>query len=168
MDSAGEASVRVWGDLSARERDALVAEHVMGYRFWLEQRGEYTLAVCVPAGAREPWMGSRDWALRAGRYVETTAADAVARGFFGDGPPRFTTDIAAAFRVVDRMRGIGWLRSAWWRRHAGGRCVQITSRADGWHVAIYPLDGSPDPASASGPLPEAICHAAVRACGVDV
>jgi hypothetical protein len=151
---SAETSVRAWGDLSARERDALIAEHVMGYRFWLEQRGEYTLAVCVPAGAREPWMGSRDWALRADRYVETTAADAVAKGFFGDGPPRFTTDIAAAFRVVEKARH--------------GRCVQITSRADGWHVAIYPLDGSLDPASASGPLPEAICHAAVRACGVDV
>jgi hypothetical protein len=115
----------VWGDLSARERDALIAWHVMGWVVVGLSDGPY--------GWRRPTEAS----------VHVLCADF-----------RPTADIAAAFRALEKARN--------------GRCVQITSRADGWHVAIYPLDGSLDPASASGPLPEAICHAALRACGVDV
>lgn len=89
-------------DLALRRR---VAE-ARGFRYWLERRGEYELAVTQPPGEREPWCKCRyeRHEQEAKRYREVDFAAAHKAGFFGrDTTPAYELDIAAAFSLLDGL-----------------------------------------------------------------
>jgi hypothetical protein len=54
----------------------LVAERVMGYQFWREQRGDYRMILLVTDG-REPWKKRRQecWEEDGKRYQKIAASD---------------------------------------------------------------------------------------------
>lgn len=109
------------------ELDALVAERVMG---WVRtNRSRFGIA---PAG---PVF----WGPPDGEGSVTTVL------------PRFSTDIAAAFEVVDRMQGreYGW--DLWLPNSAGFQRV----------AKVY--NGSGEWTAKGDTLPEAICRAAIAA-----
>jgi hypothetical protein len=95
----------------SRELDARVAE-MMGYRFWLEQRGNYRLAVKQRPGDREPWTRYRD--RTAEHYQECSAAVAATTGFFGEGMPAFSSDPTACEMVKKECRLRGWWYEESW------------------------------------------------------
>ena len=43
---------------AGREMDVLVATEVMGWKAWLEKRGEYTYIIYQKPNEREPWFRS--------------------------------------------------------------------------------------------------------------
>lgn len=73
-----------WSEMTERDRDALVAEKVMG---WTRH---------YPSIA---WEGCDHWWVRPG---ETDPHRGIGK------LPDYTTDIAAAWRVMERMRGLGF------------------------------------------------------------
>lgn len=98
-----------WKQMTSIERDAWVAEYVMGRRFWAERRGGYELAVMdvhlvgYPDGTwHEPWKRSRPGTEE--RYREIDCCEASRMGFHGQGPPRYTTDPAADYLVLKHIR----------------------------------------------------------------
>ena len=93
-----------------REVDALLCERVLGWRFYKETRGEYTLATSN-YGKDEPWAGVRDPDPE--RYTAIDAATAGALGFFGSGPPDFAHDIRAAMLLVPALANMGWSMTFW-------------------------------------------------------
>lgn len=93
-------------ELTDREIDALVAEKVKGERFFLERRGEYTLAVGMRDDGREPWFGVQK--PQPEKYTEVSATKAQETGFFGRGIKRYSHDISSAFEVVEAMRERGY------------------------------------------------------------
>lgn len=146
------------GVTNERALDAMMAEKVMGIRFWLEKRGEYELAVWTKGGV--PWHQNSDKP----RYREVDADLAFTTGFFGHMPPKYSQDISAAFEVVKRLRD-----------HPDLRFRTL-------HMVVYPYDrtfatfdhakyesgenwseGNGDHATEN-----AICLAALEAFGVDV
>lgn len=91
------------GAVAGPALDARVAQ-ALGYRAWKEKRGEYTLCVVQKPGDREPWFSIQNGeALHRARYEEVPCALAETIGFYGNGFPRFSTDIAAAWRVMTAM-----------------------------------------------------------------
>ena len=96
-------------DMSNEQIDAAVAQ-ALGYRAYLNQRGDYRLAVVQAPGAREPWKSSRNSETEKPRYTEVTCAEAQKAGFFGNGFPAYSTDATAALAVVEAMyaRGRGF------------------------------------------------------------
>lgn len=99
-----------WAKMTPRERDAMVAEALFGVRFWLEQRGEYKLAVTSLRDGREPWASTRNGTNE--RYTEVSGAEAVAAGFFGEGPKKYASTWPGFGLVVERMRELGWYWTA--------------------------------------------------------
>lgn len=99
------------------EIDALVAERVMGWVPWLEQRGPYQHVVWQQPGEQEPYRGRQDWQSHIHRY-RTMVVDEIdwhemivcQVGRIGEGRSGFapSRDIADAWRVVDRMRELGF------------------------------------------------------------
>jgi hypothetical protein len=146
-------SAIVWADLSPRERDALVGERVMGKRYWLQQRGEFRLAVWSDA-EWEPGKRHRAPANEAERHTATDALTAARTGFYGE-HPRYTTDIAAAWEVVEKMRETD-----------DNMIPCIAWSVFGYWIAGFVFGGIADAKAATAP--EAIAIAALRACGVEV
>jgi len=87
-----------------RELDAALDERVFKAEFWLEQRGEYRLAVRCEAG-RTPVDGRQDKDMS--RYEKCDALTALRTGFFGQGSPAYSTDWRAAGEVWEKMRERG-------------------------------------------------------------
>ena len=113
---------------AGRELDALVAEKVMGWT--RDDRGAW-----VPPGCRP---------LRNGYYTER--------------PGCYSTDIAAAWRVVEAMRVAGW-----YTKVEDGHDGPPSENPRGWHCRVSRaydwFEGWADTA------PLAICRAALAAVG---
>ena len=143
-----------WNAMSPRERDALVAEKVMGREprtTWIATN-DGGKSCCASTSTRGPWRDRADLA----EWLE----DQQAKGYHRDyeiakweSHPRYTTDIAAAWEVVEKMHGDG--RDVWISYFEEGDIQVQVDSADA-HLG--------SPASA----PETICLAALRAMGVDV
>ena len=82
--------------------NAEVAETVMGWLFYAETRGDYTLAVWQRPSEREPWTKYRNPESHKKRYHQITAKEATNLGFFGI-LPSFSDDDAAACKVLDHV-----------------------------------------------------------------
>lgn len=106
------------------ELDALVAE-LRGWTAYREERGEYALSVAIRPGGEPPWENVQHAYREAARkrYTQITCSEAIALGFFGQGFPRFSTDIAAAIEVAEKLRLDGWT-------------VFLEGDIDGWVVII--------------------------------
>ena len=127
---------------AGRELDALVAEKVMGYR-WREVRAKgSTNTVPVWEGSAYRWPD--------GVY---DARELAARG----GPPVFSTSIAAAWQVVEKMR-----------EHPNVLLHTLHLVAYPYNRAYAAFAGLPDDgdfveANGDHSVPLAICRAALRA-----
>jgi hypothetical protein len=127
---------------AGRELDAMVAEKVMG---WQRELGSF-------AGTQtwHPEVVSLVRPSPSGYRRHPTTGDLT---YFG-GIPSYSTDISAAWLIVERMRGLGWLMLLDDCDPFGFRCVWQTTSPDLTDVVG---DG------ATAPL--AICRAALAAVG---
>jgi hypothetical protein len=102
---------RDYETLEDRALDALVAERVMGWVPWLEQRGKYTHVVWQRKPNAEPWKESHRDYWQPERYTRITSPD-IQPGkhithYVGE-DWRPSTDPAAAFTVLEAMRERGY------------------------------------------------------------
>jgi hypothetical protein len=141
-----------------RELDALVAERVMGWR-WLPVRfvwdDEPLVYLLPPGGITED--------------VNSTTSGAWDENRVWHSMPCYSTDIAAAWEVVEKMQAAGW-----------GWCLEQHENADvptAWFLRASEIGrnarfSSPEQMeekrSASGAMPHAICIAALKAVGHEV
>ena len=116
----------------SRELDALIAERVMGWE--LDD---------LPEGV--VWEGNSE---TGGGVTARTAV------------PRYSTDIAAAWEVVEKIRGAGFTFSLWdnANQYAAPWDCRFTHRDDVGQKGI----------AIEGTAPHAICLAALRAKGVEI
>ena len=136
----------------SREQDARVAELVMGWTAYAEQRGKYRLAVVVSPGDRPPWMKTRD--PEPERYEQIGAVEAVKMGFFGIGFPEYTRDPGADYTVLERVRGWGRAEQDWFYEALGTiwvderRCDELPALAyqpgDYARAALAVVEGRAD------------------------
>jgi hypothetical protein len=76
--------------------------------------------------------------------------------------PQFSTNIAAAWQVVERMHDLGWWldANAYFSDDAGCNAGFTPKNTTGWN-------GRPDHAANAPTLPHAICLAALKAVGYE-
>lgn len=140
---------------AGRELDALVAEKVMGWRwyvFTIAASGENVRAIFPPDDTAPvrfgylPWKrGDHDWRIANGGY-----------------PPAFSTDIAAAWEVVAEMEKRGqWCQVERCRRV--GWCVTFAADPGAHCSPAYEDEGIIDCAST---VPLSICRAALKVLSV--
>ena len=110
---------------AGRELDALVAERVMGWTRVV--RARETLWQSPKAGT---------WPIVASRL------------------PHYSTDIAAAWQVVERMRADGWVCEVF---------GSDTANAEGYSVTLWRPDTSGSSVTQNATAPLAICRAALAA-----
>lgn len=137
-----QPQVQVPSRSASRELDALVAEKVMGYR-WSACTGMAELVLDDPQGF--------PMALRYDTNGELRAADRL---------PHYSTDIAAAETVAERLRRE---RDAW---------IDIADAVSGWSVTLtlatedgIHVAGEHHGTGESAKLSHAICLAALAAVG---
>ena len=98
-------------ELDGKALDAAVAV-ALGYKAYLEKRGEYTLAVLQRPNSREPWKGKQ--MPDPERYKEVSIDMAMTTGFFGNGVPRFSEDWAVAGPLIQEHRISLVERGSYW------------------------------------------------------
>lgn len=125
--------------MTDRELDALVAEKVFGWRPWVNKRGAWVVE--TPDGQLsegDAYASAGSWAF-----------------FYDDELPRYCTDIADAWRVVEKMR------ERWHFSIDSG--LRGLTTAKFWAREGLGYGACPDELA-----PRAICLAALRAVGVEV
>lgn len=141
--------MKIWAEMTNRERDALVAEKVMGckveWREWMDDKKPEPWCGCdnpdwdSPKPHQHTWDG--DW-----QYMPCWVKN-------------YSTDIAAAFEVVEKMREKGWR-------------LYLESQQDSWMAGFTQepdkTDGIVIQFEEAGEAPEAISLAALTALGVEV
>ena len=132
----------------------MVAEKVMGWKFWREQRGEYTYIV-VQKGDREPWQAYRDAKAKAANYTPIAASEIDRHRMIVTTMDTWqpTRDIAVAWQVVEQWGALPV------RMEQDGEVVA------GWSCTVTTHGGTYE-AWASN-VCVAICLAALKAVGVD-
>lgn len=137
-----EATAIKWAELSERERDAIVARRVFGWEVF----GRSAQVPAQYAGRPGPF-----WAPPVGEP-----------GFSEHWPiPNYTTDIAAAWAVIENLIARGWTPDL------------LSGYVAAWVVVVDAYQHNDDPVqwpvrAEADSAPEAICLAALRACGVPV
>jgi hypothetical protein len=135
-----------WEEMTARQRDVLVAEKVMGWQWWhwvVTNDGELVQALFAPSDDTS-WIGERHLGKREhARIFESTT-------------PRYTTDIAAAWQVKTALTEQGYV--FYFDTESGPSACFRGQDQD------YDEMGYSDAFTDS----EAICLAALRAKGVEV
>ena len=125
---------------AGRELDALVAEKVMGW--------------CITAwNDGEPW-GNRE-VFPPFEPINGIPADCdcISHSEAGE-PPHYSTDIAAAWEVVEKLDGGGERGTFWWMISSPGNDTMYSARI---------FEGSVEIVGAMAPTaPLAICRAALR------
>lgn len=102
---------------------------LLGWRFWMEQRGETVLCVSRAPGKGEPWTGFQDQVkFRKERFIETTAVRAAQLGFWGRALPVYSSDPVASNTLVEEMVTEGFELHLYRNQHMW-RCEFL--RADG-------------------------------------
>lgn len=144
--------------MTDRELDALVAEKVMGWNPWLEQRGEYTHVVWQKPGEREPYRRSRDWEAQKHRFSRIDASQIDGFHHINHLNAEFSTSIADAWLVVERMRELGWQSEILYGR-AGATVEMVRCSGPDHYEGYRESDDS---------APRAISLAALKALGVEV
>jgi hypothetical protein len=132
--------------LSPREKDALVAEHVMGWRVRKSKYGHWVVSVPGEDSSREDGYGLDQFDGMTGRNIERQWWDEI------DDVPAYTSDISAAWKVVDKML------------IAGADARMMSMLDGGWRTAFMTTQELHEAAADSAP--ESICAAALIARGV--
>lgn len=84
-----------------RDTNALVAERVMKWQAWTEQRGQYTYFIWQQKGKSEPYYQSRDWKAQKERYAKIGSLEFDPRKHIEAGLHNFTGDTVVAFNTLD-------------------------------------------------------------------
>lgn len=146
--------MKPWAEMTARERDALVAEHVMGWRW-------------VKVTPDKAFYG--DDAIKLGGFwldgtcsVNTTRADGTPNC------PHYSTNIAAAWEVVERMGSLGWVVEV--RVFPEGSPQGPKRLATAWkeEICFGELERSEGIQVVGITVPEAICFVALKATGLEI
>lgn len=132
-----------WSELSPEQRDRLVHEQVMKHSPDEPCTGDFVPMVpeadglyCTGCGAEAYWHDDQEHE----RPI----------------PPHYTTDMNAAWRVVEKMK-------------EGGRTNPLNSLFVPWQYHLSYLYGRPSHRDVLYDLnPEGICLAALKACGIAV
>lgn len=140
-ESSGPPKTPDLESLSDRELDALVAERVMGYRWWSTR---LRFSTDVRRALHHAGFANDEWWLSDGTEE-----------MFGDGPSNpfmsnYSTNISAAMEVVERMKQLGW------------RLILVNTQDGPWlarFVGFQRVEGEADNMDAS----RAICLAALQA-----
>ncbi|MGG3456935.1 hypothetical protein [Paenibacillus rhizolycopersici] len=106
----------------------LVAEHVMKWIAWKEQRGEYTYVIFQRPGEREPYMRSQRWKNEKERYEQIRFSEINRNKHIVMGLDEWSNDIPAAFEVIKRMREKGYdyvIESLNYSFNAGGDLTHV-------------------------------------------
>jgi hypothetical protein len=127
-----------WKELGARERDALLATELFGF----------PVAWSTPPYAHDPRTGLHPFLKGFSDGVHYDWAEC----------PNYSTDLSAAFQVVEKMREKGW--SYQLRDHVSGPNIR--------HVAFFTKNGHGFFRTENESLPECICECAIRAVGVPI
>lgn len=143
-----------WSEMTPRERDALVAEKVMGHKLVDIREAESI--------AREVWKTQPDCQV----FLAGFHAHQEDGGFYFDGwsVQHYTTDIAHAWEVVEQLVDEKRQVEVTWENGASSAYSTLfwtcsTTEPYGYeNIAHHHADTAP----------EAICLAALRAKGVDV
>jgi hypothetical protein len=133
---------------AGRELDALIAEKVMGY----------TLRFAAKAWTDEDWMCSDTPTETNVMAIYAPADQFPGSGAFDMSIPHYSTDIAAAWQVIDRMEELV-------------RMARIGRVIGGWECRFVQLEdttGYYDVLEEADTAPLAICLAALKVCGVEV
>lgn len=91
----------------------LQMHEALGYIPWTEQRGEYTHVVFQSPGGRPPYMGSRDWESKMGRYKEIAYSDIDRLKHILPEIPRYSTTWSDAGQIMEEMKRRGHDVSVW-------------------------------------------------------
>jgi len=147
-----------------KKLDRLIAYHVMGCRPWQQIRGQYTFIIWQKAGAREPWLEHRDWQEAKKWYGPIDLEDIDDHKHVVIDVPRYSTDIAAAWEIVEKLRRDGWFLSGLTAvENTGGYgCRFIREMPPVSPSDFYALWAE------GGTAPLAICLAALAAVGVEI
>ncbi|CAH1655040.1 hypothetical protein CHELA1G11_10881 [Hyphomicrobiales bacterium] len=140
-----EGTAQKFSKMEGHELDYWVAR-ALGFRFYLEQRGEYRLAVRQCPDAECPWHNR--YKNDSERYTEVFTFADIQCGFFGDGVPPFSSEwqhggpiiyrnnigISPPNSMVHRHGGplSGWGESGQWSACTWHNGV-IGRRAYAWH-----------------------------------
>ncbi len=153
LDVSASAAIDRMGN--GREMDALVAEKVMGRRWFTFIRNSYLLD---PDAASSICFRGSSWTE--GKQAQWDSECLILTDLKFQRVPDYSTDIAAAWDVVEKMKNSGsrgfvleWLRGHW---IAGCR-----NCGDGGEPELYSHQAGE---GATAPL--AICRAALKAVGV--
>lgn len=74
----------------------------LGHRFWLEQRGDYRLAV-IQTNSCEPYMSTKAWRVAKERYEEVFKFSDIKCGFHGSGIPRYSEYWENTGQLIDEF-----------------------------------------------------------------
>lgn len=133
-----EKILKIWA--TGNELDALVAKEVMG---WVR------LIDCDPPPPEDLLFREEIWI--------NPANGLLACAHFGKPFPRYSTDIAAAWKVVEKMRALGFYYAV------GSICgLQMGIQASDGHHAAFGQYGDTFKVHAGDSIPHAICLAALE------
>lgn len=138
-----------WTEMSEAERDALVDEHFKSNLVGLKKRGVWWR----PNGKGYTCNESEAWRLTPEQAKEYEYPHDEPTTIHQFSRPPYSTSISAAFEVVEKMRGDGFV-------------LRIENPVMNWRVTF--ILGTAWIAWESDSLPEAICLAALKAKGVEV
>lgn len=154
---------------AGRELDALVAEQVMGWPVlgwttcayadgeWTMHPGDEPSGFMVHAEHAPVYLRTCHCADVDVEDLELVEEDRI----FGhytfclDVVPRFSTEIAAAWQVVEKMRSLGWFYSV-------SDVIEINE-----HLARFFKPDQPDAQAMDASVSLAICRAALKACNAE-
>lgn len=135
--------------LSGRDLDAAVAEHVLGWTPWLEQRGDTKYIIWQVKGDLEPWTRFRCEAQEReqNRYSRFDATKFDPMKHVEPGLPRFSKDIESAWRIIEYINLPTLVGYHWGRNGEAHVTIELPSKEQ---ISIGGLT-----------IPEAICRAAL-------
>jgi len=137
--------------------DREVAEKVMGWVPWMEDRGGYTHVVWMRDGFSKPWAGTQRAGQQPERYKQITSADINSQKHIEHFDSRFSTSWEGCGLVVERMRELGWEVTL----DTLGTLPDVPNPYAAtfirWHVEW------PDGEGEAPTAPEAVCRAALAA-----
>ncbi|MDN4069954.1 hypothetical protein QYF50_18795 [Paenibacillus vini] len=94
---------------TGKDMNLLIAEHVLGWIAWKEQRGEYTHVIFQRPGEREPYMRSQQWKTDQKRYEPIPFTEIDRMKHIVSGLKDWSSDISAAWEVEEKIKEIGGL-----------------------------------------------------------
>lgn len=128
------------------DMNLLIAEHVLGWMAWKEQRGEYTHVIFQQPGERAPYMRSQQWKTVQKRYEQIPFSEIDRMKHIVSGLKDWSTDISAAWEVSEKVP-----------------CIQLQRKINGDYVVRWGSYSEKDRCVTAQTAPEAICKAALLA-----